>query len=139
MKKYFSTSYMRHCKSTLHYWMCGVALALVLPLSVSAGSFEDYRFPRESSFTKDGYPTPLSGKPITKTRVIAKKKGVTLKKYPEHYIPGKEKLGDNKMLARIYFFLNYPWADFLTFFSFSALLGLYQALRLAHSVAEGVS
>jgi hypothetical protein len=36
----------------------------------------------------------LSFLPIT---VIAKKKGVTLKKYPEHYIPGKEKLGDNEM------------------------------------------
>ncbi|MHC5101226.1 MAG: MBL fold metallo-hydrolase, partial [Planctomycetota bacterium] len=46
---------------------------------------------------KDGYPTPLSGKPITKTSVIAKKEGVSLKKYPEHYIPEKEILADNEM------------------------------------------
>ena len=59
--------------------------------------YEDFRFPREQSLTKDGYPTPLSGKPITKTSVIAKKEGVSLKKYPEHYIPEKEILADNEM------------------------------------------
>jgi ribonuclease Z len=63
----------------------------------NAGQYEDFRFPREASTTKDGYPTPLSGKPITKTPVITKKKGASLKKYPEHYIPGEEKLGDNEM------------------------------------------
>ena len=77
--------------------MCGVAFSLVLPLVVNAGNYTDFRFPRESQLTKDGYPTPLSGQPITKTPVIAKKKGVTLKKYPKHYIPGQEKLGDNEM------------------------------------------
>ena len=60
-------------------------------------SYEDFRFPREQSLTKDGYPTPLSGKAITKTPVIAKKKGVSLKKYPEHYIVGKEPLAGNEM------------------------------------------
>jgi ribonuclease Z len=69
--------------------------------AASPASFEDYRFPREASLTKDGYPTPLSGQPITKTPVIAKKKGVSLKKYPEHYIPGKEPLGDNEMRVTV--------------------------------------
>jgi len=74
---------------------CFVALAL--PIVASAGQYEDFRFPREASLTKDGYPTPLSGKPITKTPVIAKKDGVPLKEYPEHYIPGKENLAENEM------------------------------------------
>jgi ribonuclease Z len=77
--------------------MCGLAFALVLPVVASAGNYEDFRFPREESITKDGYPTPLSGKPITKTPVIIKKKGTSVKKYPEHYIPGKETLADNEM------------------------------------------
>ena len=29
--------------------------------AASPASFEDFRFPREASVTKDGYPTPLSG------------------------------------------------------------------------------
>ena len=70
---------------------------LALPIMASAGQYEDFRFPREASLTKDGYPTPLSGKPITKTPVIAKKEGVPLKEYPEHYIPGKESLADKEM------------------------------------------
>ena len=67
---------------------------------VNAGA-EDFRFPREESTTIDGYPTPLSGKPITKTPVIIKKKGASLKKYPEHYIPGKEPLADNEMRVTV--------------------------------------
>jgi len=74
-----------------------ITAGLILPLITSAGQYEDFRFPREQSTTKDGYPTPLSGKPITKTPVITKKKGASLKKYPEHYIPGKEPLADNEM------------------------------------------
>ncbi len=88
---------MRHFNVRLQYWMCGMACVLALPIAASAGQFEDFRFPREASLTKDGYPTPLSGKPITKTPVITKKEGAALKKYPEHYIPGKESLADNEM------------------------------------------
>ncbi len=88
---------MRHYKSRLHFWMLGLAFALALPIMASAAQYEDFRFPREQSTTKDGYPTPLSGKPITKTPVITKKKGASVKKYPEHYIPGKEPLADNEM------------------------------------------
>ena len=80
-----------------HRSIYGLILTLILPVIANAGQYKDFRFPREASTTKDGYPTPLSGKPITKTPVIAKKEGVTLKKYPEHYIPGEEKLGDNEM------------------------------------------
>ena len=74
---------------------CSILLAL--PIVASAGQYEDFRFPREQSLTKDGYPTPLCGKPITKTPVIAKKEGVPLEKYPEHYIPGKESLAEKEM------------------------------------------
>ena len=88
---------MRHYKTMLRYWICGLTLALALPIMTSAGQHEDFRFPREQSLTKNGYPTPLSGKPITKTPVITKIEGASLKKYPEHYIPGKESLADNEM------------------------------------------
>ena len=44
----------------------GLVLTLILPAAVNANQFENFRFPREESTTKDGYPTPLSGKPITK-------------------------------------------------------------------------
>ena len=88
---------MRLHKTMLRYWMCSLVFALVLPVIASADQYEDFRFPREQSTTKDGYPTPLSGKPITKTPVITKIEGASLKKYPEHYIPGKERLADNEM------------------------------------------
>ena len=83
--------------------LLGLPLALILLLTACASEApvapepEDFRFPREYSLTKDGYPTPLSGKPITKTPVIPKKEGVSLKQYPEHYIPGKESLADDEM------------------------------------------
>ena len=81
------------------YIFGGIAVLLTMPVFAIAGQYdhENFRFPREQSVTKDGYPTPLSGQPITKTPVIVKKAGVTLKKYPEHYIPGKEPLADNEM------------------------------------------
>jgi ribonuclease Z len=64
--------------------------------NADAGNPEDYRFPRELGTTKDGYPLPLTGVPITKTPEIAKP-GVDVKDYPEHYIPGKETLADDEM------------------------------------------
>ena len=72
------------------YRLFGLMLALILPFKVSAAGPEDYRFPREPGTTKDGYPLPLSGKPITKTPVTTRTPGAAVKKYPEHYIPGKE-------------------------------------------------
>jgi len=94
---------MRHYKSILHFRTLGLAFVLALPIMANAAQYshEDFRFPREQSTTKDGYPTPLSGKPITKTPVIVKKEDVTLKKYPEHYIPGKEPLADNEMRVTV--------------------------------------
>ncbi len=63
----------------------------------SAGNPEDYRFPREPGTTKDGYPLPLTGKPITKTPVLAKVPDAAAKKYPEYYVPGKETLAEDEM------------------------------------------
>ena len=62
----------------------GIAVLLMMPVIASAGQYdhEDFRFPREQSTTKDGYPTPLSGQPITKTPVIAKKAGCHAKEIP---------------------------------------------------------
>lgn len=74
-----------------------VAACMTLPLMADAQQYTDFRFPREESLTAGGYPTPLSGKPITKTPVIVKTEGVTLKEYPEHYIPGQETLGNDEM------------------------------------------
>ena len=108
---------MKNDQTMLHYKVCGLAFTLALstlactsqnkdtyfpidPPTINEGystSHEDFRFPREQSTTQDGYSTPLSGKPITKTPVIAKIKGIPLKKYPEYYIPGKEPLADNEM------------------------------------------
>ena len=88
---------MRHYKSMLHYLMCGLAFTLALPIMVSADQYEDFRFPREQATTKDGYPTPLSGKAITKTPIITRTKGASVKTYPEQYIPGKERLAENEM------------------------------------------
>ena len=73
------------------------ATCLILPAVADAGNAEDYRFPREPETTKDGYPLPLTGVPITKTLVIAKTPGGAVKKYPEHYIPGKEILAKDEM------------------------------------------
>jgi len=69
-----------------------IAACLLLPIVANAAA-EDYRFPREPGTTKDGYPLPLTGVPITKTPVI----GTPSKKYPEHYIPGKETLAEDEM------------------------------------------
>ena len=70
---------MRHYKSILHFRTLGLAFVLALPIMANAAQYshEDFRFPREQSTTKDGYPTPLSGKPITKTPVIVKKEGAS--------------------------------------------------------------
>ena len=79
------------------YGLFGLMLALILPFTASAAGPEDYRFPRDPGTTKDGYPLPLSGKPITKTPVITRTPGAAVKKYPEHYIPGKETLAKDEM------------------------------------------
>jgi ribonuclease Z len=81
--------------------LCVATVCLALPIMASAQNYEDFRFPREESLTTDGYPTPLSGKPITKTPVIIKTEGVTLREYPEYYIPGKEPLADDEMRVTV--------------------------------------
>ena len=57
---------------------------------------EGYRFPRAPGTTANGYPLPLSGSPITKTPVIAEG-GVSVREYPEHYVPGEETLAEDEM------------------------------------------
>jgi len=72
-------------------------LALFVGSTVLAEEPGDYRFPRECTTTKAGYPVPLCGKPLTKTAVVIKKEGRALKKYPEHFVPEQEKLAANEM------------------------------------------
>ena len=87
---------MKFPKSLKDYRLLGIVLALMLPVMASADS-EDYRFPRESGTTEDGYALPLTGTPITKTPVIVTTPGAAVKAYPEHYIPGKETLAEDEM------------------------------------------
>ena len=81
--------------------LCGLILALTIPAAANANQFENFKFPREESTTKDGYPTPLSGRPITKTPIITKNKSASNKKYPKYYVPGKEPLADNEMRVTV--------------------------------------
>jgi ribonuclease Z len=95
---------MKLNKKLSRYFIGCLALSITIPSMVSAEqptNFADYRFPRAESTTKDGYPTPLSGLPITKTSVIVKMEGASLNKYPKHYIPGNEPLGDNEMRVTV--------------------------------------
>jgi ribonuclease Z len=87
---------MNRRKAKRQHWLLGVVLTLLFPLVASASGPESYRFPREPGTTKDGYPLPLAGQPITKTPVIANE-GVAVKEYPEHYIPGQESLAKDEM------------------------------------------
>jgi len=72
-------------------------LALIIGSVALAEEPTDYRFPRECTVTPAGYPVPLCGRPLTKTPVVIKKKGATLKIYPKHFIPEQEKLAANEM------------------------------------------
>ena len=49
------------------------------------------------AITPDGYPYPITGKPITTTPVVVKQEGVPLKEYPETFIPGQEELGADEI------------------------------------------
>ena len=74
--------------------------ALLTLFAGSAGLTEepgDFRFPRECTLTPDGYPVPLCGRPLTKTPVVVKEEGATLRTYPEHFVPEQEELGANEM------------------------------------------
>ncbi|MCZ6859760.1 MAG: hypothetical protein O7I42_05695, partial [Alphaproteobacteria bacterium] len=79
--------------------LAGGATAGMLVVGKAALAEEptDYRFPRKCTMTPAGYPVPLCGRPLTKTPVVIKKKGATLKKYPEHFIPEQEELAANEM------------------------------------------
>jgi hypothetical protein len=75
-----------------------IAACLFLPLLANAGNPDDYRFPREPGTTKDGYPLPLTGAPLTKTPVLAEP-GVEVREYPDHYIPGRETLAEHPVCS----------------------------------------
>lgn len=47
--------------------------------------------------TPDGFPLPLTNKPLTKHSVVVKKEGVALKQYPETFIPRQEELSENEI------------------------------------------
>ncbi len=72
-------------------------LALFVGSTGLAEEPEDYRFPRECTLTPDGYPVPLCGRPLTKTPVVVKQEGATLRTYPEWFIPEQEELAANEM------------------------------------------
>jgi len=56
----------------------------------------EYRFERVYGETSDGYPLPLTGKPITKQTVIVKNTEEIITEYPEYFTPGEE-LGSDEM------------------------------------------
>jgi ribonuclease Z len=56
----------------------------------------EYRFERAYGETPDGYPLPLTGKPITKQSVIVKNEEGSIIEYPEYFTPG-EALGSEEM------------------------------------------
>ena len=58
---------------------------------------EGYRRISGPDTTSDGYPLPLTGKPLTKHNVVVKKEGVELKQYPERFFPKKEDLGADEI------------------------------------------
>ena len=47
--------------------------------------------------TPDGYPVPLCGKPLTKTPIVVRNEGASLKTYPEYFVPEQEGLAPNEM------------------------------------------
>ncbi|MFV9615197.1 MAG: guanitoxin biosynthesis MBL fold metallo-hydrolase GntH [Gammaproteobacteria bacterium] len=83
--------------------LTSIALALILPASINAATPielynpADYNFLRAEETTKNGYPLPLTGQPITKTPVITKKPDSKVKKYPKYYIPQQETLAKDEM------------------------------------------
>ncbi len=54
-------------------------LALFVGSTALAERPGDYRFSRECTMTPNGYPVPLCGKPLTKTPIVVRKEGASLK------------------------------------------------------------
>ena len=79
------------------YWRIGLTLTPILMFIGCVAEPGNFRFAREPGTTPAGYPLPLTGKPITKTPVIVKTQGASLKTYPEHYVPGQESLAEDEM------------------------------------------
>jgi ribonuclease Z len=64
---------------------------------MSKGMIQGHRRISGPTETPDGFPLPLTGKPLTKTPVIVKKEGAELKQYPETFIPRQEELGEDEI------------------------------------------
>ena len=58
---------------------------------------QKFNFPGGVGKTPGGKPLPMTDKPITETPVMVKQKGSSPKKYPKHFVPGKEKLAKDEM------------------------------------------
>jgi ribonuclease Z len=61
------------------------------------GMIQGYRRISGPTETPDGFPLPLTGRPLTQTPVVVKKEGVALKQYPETYLSGEEELGEDEI------------------------------------------
>ena len=64
---------------------------------MTEGMIQGHRRISGPTDTPDGYPLPLTGRPLTKDPVVVKKEGVELKQYPETFYPGQEELGEDEI------------------------------------------
>ena len=64
---------------------------------MTEGMIQGHRRITGPTDTPDGYPLPLTGRPLTKDPVVVKKEGVELKQYPDTYYPGQEELGEDEI------------------------------------------
>ncbi len=64
---------------------------------MTTGMIQGHRRLSGPTETPDGFPLPLTGRPLTKTPVVVKQEGVELKQYPETFIPRQEELGENEI------------------------------------------
>jgi len=64
---------------------------------MTEGMIQGHRRISGPTETPDGFPLPLTGRPLTKTPVVVKKAGADLKQYPETFIPGEEELSEDEI------------------------------------------
>jgi hypothetical protein len=64
---------------------------------MTEGMIQGHRRLSGPTETPDGFPLPLTSRPLTKTPVVVKQEGVELKAYPEAFIPGQEELGQDEI------------------------------------------
>ena len=64
---------------------------------MTEGMIQGYRRVSGPTETPDGFPLPLTGRPLTLTPVVVKREDAKLKQYPETFIPGQEELGGEEI------------------------------------------